>query len=114
MEDLRKKKCVPCTAEMTALKGKELEPLYLQLGEGWQIIEEHHLTKTFAFKTFKQALVFANAVGQIADEENHHPDLYVSWGKLVVKIWTHHIDGLSESDFILAAKIEIESVAREG
>ncbi len=114
MKELAKKTCLPCIGAVTPLKGKDLEPLYLQLGGEWEIIEEHHLKKTFQFKTFKQALTFANMIGQVADEAGHHPDLHVSWGQLVVTIWTHKIDGLSESDFILAAKIETEWVSHEG
>ena len=74
--------------------------------KGWEIVREHHLEKEFCFKDFKKALVFANVIGHIAEEEGHHPDLYISWGKLKIQIWTHKIDGLTESDFILAAKID--------
>ena len=112
--DLIEKKCMPCTVGTTPLKGEELKPFYMQLGEGWEIVEERHLEKEFRFKNFKKALLFATVIGQIADEEGHHPDLYVSWGKLRVQIWTHKIKGLSESDFILAAKIEAEFVSHEG
>ncbi|MEM7174307.1 MAG: 4a-hydroxytetrahydrobiopterin dehydratase [Chlamydiota bacterium] len=114
MKELHKKKCIPCAAGASPLKGKELEPFYMQLGEGWNIVDEHHLSKVFTFKTFDQALAFAVVIGKIANEENHHPDLRVSWGKLGVEIWTHKINGLSESDFVLAAKIEAEWVSREG
>ena len=77
------------------------------LAPGWKILREHHLEKEFAFKNFKEALVFANHIGRLAEEEGHHPDLLISWGKLRVELWTHKIQGLSENDFILAAKIDI-------
>jgi 4a-hydroxytetrahydrobiopterin dehydratase len=73
---------------------------------GWQVVAEHHLAKMFIFPDFRTALDFVNRAGAIAEEEGHHPDLYLSWGKVEVKIWTHKIDGLTESDFILAAKID--------
>lgn len=114
MDNLSKKKCVPCVRGARALKGKELEPFYLQLGKGWEIVEEHHLFKSFAFKNFQKALAFAQIIGKVADEENHHPELTVAWGALKVRIWTHKIDGLTESDFILAAKIEAEATAHLG
>lgn len=86
----------------------------MQLEEGWKIIDEHHLEKTFNFKNFKEALHFTTIIGKIAEEEKHHPDIYLTWGKIIVKIWTHKINGLSESDFILAAKIEAEYISHQG
>ena len=74
----------------------------------WKIVEEHHLSKTFSFPDFKTALDFVNRVGEAAETEGHHPDLCLSWGKVEVKTYTHKIDGLTESDFILAAKIDRE------
>jgi 4a-hydroxytetrahydrobiopterin dehydratase len=68
--------------------------------------EEHDITKTFAFPDFRQALGFVNRVGEVAEEQGHHPDIYLSWGKVEIKLWTHKIDGLTESDFIMAAKID--------
>ena len=68
--------------------------------------EEHHITKTFGFPNFRQALGFVNRVGEVAEEQGHHPDIYLSWGKVEIKLWTHKIDGLTESDFIMAAKID--------
>jgi len=73
---------------------------------GWQVVNDHHLEKSYSFPDFKTALDFVNRVGEIAEQEGHHPDLYLSWGKVGVKTWTHKIDGLTESDFILAAKID--------
>jgi len=69
-------------------------------------VQEHHITKTFTFPDFRQALAFVNKVGEMAEEQGHHPDIYLTWGKVEIRTWTHKIDGLTESDFILAAKID--------
>ena len=103
---LAKEKCVPCRGGVPALKGDELRNLLDELGGGWRVIEEHHLEKEFAFPDFAQALALTNAIGAIAEEQGHHPDIYLAWGKVRVTIWTHKIDGLTRSDFILAAKID--------
>ncbi len=102
---LAEKHCVPCRGGVPPLKGDALEQMKSQVN-GWQIPGEHHLEKNFTFADFKTALEFVNRVGAVAEQEGHHPDLYLSWGKVGVKIWTHKIDGLTESDFILAAKID--------
>ena len=102
---LAQKHCVPCRGGVPPLKGAELENLKNQV-TGWLVVEEHHLTKTYTFPDFLKALEFVNRAGAIAEQEGHHPDLYLSWGKVGVEIWTHKIDGLTESDFILAAKID--------
>ena len=73
---------------------------------GWQAHDEHHLAKTYTFPDFASALDFVNRAGAIAEQEGHHPDFYLSWGKVEVRIWTHKIDGLTESDFYMAAKID--------
>jgi 4a-hydroxytetrahydrobiopterin dehydratase len=103
---LHEKKCVPCSGGTPPLKGKELETLHNQLPAGWEIVSEHHLHKEFKFKNFKQALDFTNLVGKIAEAEGHHPDIYLTWGKVTLEIFTHKINGLTESDFILAAKCD--------
>jgi 4a-hydroxytetrahydrobiopterin dehydratase len=87
------------------LKGQELSAIHKKLNGRWQVVDEHHLEKEFVFKDFRQALEFVNEVGELAEAEGHHPDIYLSWGKVRVTIWTHKIDGLTESDFILAAKV---------
>jgi len=87
------------------LKGEELQRMKAQV-TGWQVVDQHHLDKAYTFPDFRTALAFVNQVGAIAEQEGHHPDLFLSWGKVGVKIWTHKIDGLTESDFILAAKID--------
>lgn len=105
--DLTKKNCVPCRGGVPPLKGKELKVLQAQLKGGWSVIDEHHLKKEFIFPDFKTALAFTVKVGELAEEEGHHPDILLSWGKVVLTIWTHKIDGLTESDFILAAKCDV-------
>lgn len=105
MTDLASKKCIPCSGDVPALKADEIAPLLAQL-EGWEVVEDHHLTKTYAFKNFAEALAYVNKVGAVAEDEGHHPDIYFTWGKVRIDIMTHAIDGLSESDFILAAKVD--------
>ncbi len=105
VSELAAKTCVPCRGGVPPLKGPELEGLERQV-PGWSVVEEHHLEKTFRFPDFRSALEFVNRVGNLAEEQGHHPDIFLAWGKVGVKIWTHKIDGLTESDFILAAKID--------
>lgn len=102
---LAEKHCVPCRGGVPPLKGEFLEALKAQT-PGWQVVDEHHLTKSFTFPDFRAALDFVNRIGAVAEAEGHHPDLYLAWGRVEVKTWTHKIDGLTESDFILAAKID--------
>ena len=90
------------------MKGEELDALQEKLGNGWQIINEHHLEKEYIFADFRQALDFTVKVGEVAENQDHHPDIYLAWGKVKLTIWTHKIDGLTESDFILAAKADQE------
>ncbi|PYQ50099.1 MAG: 4a-hydroxytetrahydrobiopterin dehydratase [Acidobacteria bacterium] len=99
-------KCVPCRGGVPPLKGQELFALHRDLGGGWQVVEEHHLEKEFRFRNFAEALAFTNKIGAIAEEQGHHPDIDLAWGKVRVTIWTHKIDGLTRSDFVLAAKID--------
>ena len=108
MSELTSKSCVPCRGGVPPLKGEELKSLLSQLAADWQLVDEHHLTKEFGFKNFRQALDFTNRVGELAEREGHHPDIYLAWGKVGLTIWTHKIDGLTESDFILAAKADAE------
>lgn len=106
MSELALKHCVPCKGGVPPLKAQALKDLAAQLGGGWRVINEHHLEKSYAFPDFKAALMFANRVGAIAEDEGHHPDMYIAWGKVTLTIWTHKIDGLTESDFILAARVD--------
>src|ERR1700728_545657 len=105
MSDLAQKECVPCKGGVPPLKGEEIARLSQQLGEGWRVIDEHHLEREFKFPNFRTALEFANRVGDLADQQNHHPDIFLSWGKAKLTMWTHKIDGLTESDFVFAAKV---------
>jgi len=86
------------------MKGLELRRIQ-QLVPQWKVVDEHHITRTFAFPDFKQALAFVNRVGEIAEHQGHHPDILLAWGKAEITMWTHKIDGLTHSDFIMAAKI---------
>ncbi len=103
--DLARKHCVPCRGGIPPLQGEELRKLSAQLPE-WQVIDGHHISKTFAFPDFKTALAFVNRAGEVAETEGHHPDMCLTWGRVDVKTYTHKIEGLTESDFILAAKID--------
>lgn len=106
MVNLLKKKCEPCEKNSKPLEGKILNTMAEELSHEWKIINEHHLERTFKFKDFKQALNFTNLVGELAEKEGHHPDIHLSWGQVRIVLWTHNINGLSENDFILAAKID--------
>jgi 4a-hydroxytetrahydrobiopterin dehydratase len=105
MADLAERQCVPCRGGVPPLAGPEIRNLLAEL-QGWQVIEEHHLQKLFLFKDFRETLTFVNRVGELAEEQGHHPDICFGWGKADVTIWTHKINGLTESDFVLAAKID--------
>jgi 4a-hydroxytetrahydrobiopterin dehydratase len=104
--ELATKECKPCQGGEPPLEGEALRDLQEELGHGWQVVDGHHLEKQFKFSDWMQAVDFTNRVARIADEQDHHPDIQLSYGKVVVRIWTHKIGGLSENDFILAAKIE--------
>ncbi|HKS09300.1 MAG TPA: 4a-hydroxytetrahydrobiopterin dehydratase [Pyrinomonadaceae bacterium] len=105
MSELSSKQCVPCRGGVPPLQGDEIQRLLSQLS-GWEVVREHHLKKNYDFANFAEALKFVNRVGELAEEQGHHPDICFGWGKVEVTIWTHKIDGLTESDFILAAKID--------
>lgn len=104
--DLATKHCVPCRGGIPPLQGAELAKLSAALGGGWQVLQAHHLSKTYIFKNFADGLAFVNRLGEVAEREGHHPDIFLTWGKVRVDVWTHKIDGLTESDFILAAKAD--------
>jgi 4a-hydroxytetrahydrobiopterin dehydratase len=107
MNELAQKECVACKGGVPPLRGKELETLAAQLGGNWRVVNEHHLEKEFRFKDFKEALAFTNRVGDLAERQGHHPDIYLAWGVVRLTIWTHKIDGLTESDFVFAAKADL-------
>jgi 4a-hydroxytetrahydrobiopterin dehydratase len=104
-EALANKTCVPCMGGVPPMELEKSRELLAEL-RGWSIIDEHHLEKEFSFPDFKGALAFVNRAGQVSESEGHHPELVLSWGKVVARIWTHKVDGLTESDFILAAKFD--------
>jgi len=104
-EQLADKQCVPCRGGVPPLKGRELEAMHAKVPQ-WKIINQHHITRAYTFPDFKQALDFVNRVGALAEEQGHHPDILLTWGKAEITLWTHKIDGLTESDFIMAAKID--------
>ena len=104
MTQLAEKTCVPCKGGTPPLKGAELQQFSHQI-PNWKVVDQHHITRTFTFPDFQKALDFVNRVGAIAEEQGHHPDILLTWGKVEITIWTHKVQGLTESDFILAAKI---------
>lgn len=106
MSELAQKKCVPCKGGMPPLKGEDLQTYQSQIHTNWNLVNEHHLEREFSFKNFSQALEFVNRVGELAEQESHHPDISLGWGYVKISLHTHKIDGLTESDFILAAKID--------
>ncbi len=105
MSDLTAKTCVPCQGGVPPLTGDQMAPMVCQLSE-WEVVAGHHLSRAFDFADFVTALAFVNLIGALAEEQGHHPDIHLTWGKVAIDIWTHKIDGLTESDFILAAKID--------
>jgi len=105
MSELASMQCVPCRGGVPPLEPDRVAELLDQLA-GWSAEENHHITKTYEFPDFVRALEFVNRVGGIAEEQGHHPDIHLTWGKARIDIWTHKIDGLTESDFVLAAKID--------
>jgi len=108
MTSLADKTCVPCRGGVPPLKGESLAEIHRQLPESgqWNVVGEHHLVRRYKFPDFKSALAFVNQVGSLAEEQGHHPDIMLGWGKVEITTWTHAVDGLTESDFILAAKID--------
>lgn len=104
--NLTDKKCVPCQGTALPLKGAELAEFVAQLGNAWNVADSGRLEKKFTFRNFRAALDFANLAGNVAETEQHHPEITVAWGKVIIRIWTHKINGLTENDFILAAKID--------
>jgi len=106
MSELAQKQCQPCRGGVPPLSGDKLRSVAAKLGNNWKVVEAHHLEKEYNFKNFKEALDSTNRVGEIAEAEGHHPDIHLAWGKVRLVIWTHKVDGLTESDFILAAKAD--------
>ena len=106
MTDLAEQTCVPCRGGVPPMEADEAERLRAELDDAWNVVEAHHLERAYEFPDFAAALAFTNAIGEIAEEQGHHPDIQLTWGRVGVEIWTHKIDGLTESDFVLAAKFD--------
>jgi len=104
-EQLADNTCEPCRGGTPALQGDGLEKLHTSVPK-WTVTSEHHIHREFRFPDFKQALEFVNRVGEVAEEQGHHPDILLAWGKAEITLWTHKVDGLTKSDFIMAAKID--------
>ncbi len=104
--ELAKNECVPCKGGVPPLEGDKLKELHEELNSGWELVKDHHLEKEYSFDGYEPAVEFTNKVANIAQEQNHHPDILLTYGKVKVTIWTHKIDGLTESDFYFAAKVE--------
>ncbi len=105
MSDLADKQCVPCRGGIPPMTAEEIKGLSSQVAD-WQVVNDHHLRRSYRFRDFRETLDFVNRIGELAEEQGHHPDICFGWGKADVSIWTHKIDGLTESDFVLAAKID--------
>jgi 4a-hydroxytetrahydrobiopterin dehydratase len=105
MSDLTKKHCIPCSGGVPPLEPARIEELSREVPQ-WSVVDGHHLRRKFSFDDFAGALAHVNKIGELAERENHHPDIKLGYGEVVVEIWTHKIDGLTESDFVLAAKID--------
>ncbi|HEV2382332.1 MAG TPA: 4a-hydroxytetrahydrobiopterin dehydratase [Terriglobia bacterium] len=103
--DLASRRCAPCRGNVQPLPAAEIEALAAQLRD-WAIMTGHHLQKRYRFADFRSALGFVNQVGEIAEAEGHHPDIALGWGRVDITLWTHAADGLTENDFILAARID--------
>jgi len=105
-EELKMQRCVPCEGGVPPVRGGELTALAGEVDDGWKVVDEHHIEREFSFPDFAKALEFTNAVGAIAEDEGHHPDIELGWGRVNVKLWTHAAGGLTKNDFIVAAKID--------
>lgn len=110
MSGLAERNCIPCKGGVPPLDAAQTAPLLAQL-EGWRVVDQHHLEKRYTLRNFVEALALVNRIGAIAEEQNHHPDIHLAWGKVGVQIWTHKINGLTESDFVFAAKCDAAAAA---
>jgi len=106
VSELSRRECLPCKGNVPPLKGNAIGALLEELGGSWHVVQEHHLENEFRFRNFREALAFVNRVGELAEKVNHHPDLELSWGRVKVTVFTHKIDGLTETDFVFAAKTD--------
>jgi 4a-hydroxytetrahydrobiopterin dehydratase len=103
---LAERKCAPCQGDIEPLKRDAIKAYREQLSQEWRLVENHHLEREFKFKNFRLALEFVNKVGELAEAQGHHPDIYLTWGKVQITLWTHKVGGLHENNFILATKID--------
>ena len=110
---LREQKCSACEGAIETLNASQVTKLMSTLGDDWSVVNHHHLYRAFRFSSFKKALKFTNRVGALAEEERHHPDILLGWGKAEVTLWTHSVDGLTMNDFILASKISAISPQKD-
>lgn len=108
MSRLTEKECVPCKGGVPPLRGAALAGLIAELGGDWRVVDDHHLEKEYRFPDFVSALAFVNRVGELAERQGHHPDVFLTWGRVRLTVWTHSIDGLTESDFVFAAKADLQ------
>ena len=106
MSDLARKECIPCKGGDPPLGVEEAEAMLVQVNSDWELIDEHHLERVWSFDNFESALEFVNTAGAICEEQGHHADFELGWGRVKAMIWTHKINGLTESDFVLAAKFD--------
>lgn len=104
--DLSKKKCIPCEGGIPALTEKEIEAYIKDISADWKVTDNNRISKEFFFVSYRHTIDFVNKVADIAESEGHHPVLHIYFGRALVELWTHSINGLSENDFILAAKID--------
>lgn len=116
MSELAERECVPCRGGVPPLGGERLAELADRLGGGWRVVDGHHLEKTYRFPDFRRALDFVVRVGEMSERQGHHPDVHLAWGRVRLVVWTHKIDGLTESDFVWAAKAdrELEGLEERG
>lgn len=105
-ETLKNDYCEPCSIGTPPLEGREIETLFNKISDDWVVMEQKKLVREYKFINFKEALAFVNKVGEIAEIEGHHPDIALGWGKVIISLMTHKINGLSRNDFIMAAKID--------
>lgn len=106
MSELAQRRCEPCKSGVPPLTAEEIQPLRAQIHADWEAVENHHLRRVYKFKNFERALDYVNRVGEMAEQQGHHPDIHLAWGKVGIEVWTHKIDGLHEADFIFAAKCD--------
>ena len=104
--DLTQKKCVACEGDVKPLAEREIKAFLGYLKTPWEVLDNKKIRREFRYKGFKQAMAFVNKVAEIAESEGHHPDIHIFYNKVIIELWTHAIGGLSENDFIVAAKIE--------